>query len=121
MDSADYLYCEDIFLRDVKDDQSQSGSELRKLANKESSSLSANELNLDRIVGRTSVSERATDEMAPEYLTVEQAARLCQLHPHAIYNWISQGRIGKAEGARKIGRARRIHWPSFQKYIDRRS
>lgn len=58
-------------------------------------------------------------QVEPEYLTVEEAGIKASFSRHTIYKWIESGHIGKAEGLRRVGRNRRIHWPTFKKWIDK--
>jgi len=49
-----------------------------------------------------------------DYLKVPETAGRARVAPKTLYNWISLGRIGPAEGVCHIGRSVVIHWPTFE-------
>ncbi len=63
----------------------------------------------NRMVGLAESSSQAGD-----YLKVPETAGRARVAPKTIYNWISLGRIGPAEGVCHIGRNVVIHWPTFE-------
>ncbi len=55
--------------------------------------------------------------MEIDYLTIQETAMRSRMAPKTLYNWISLGRIGHAEGVCHVGRTGRkvlIHWPTFE-------
>jgi len=56
-----------------------------------------------------------------DYLRVPETAWRARIAPKTLYNWISLGRIGPAEGVCHIGRKVVIHWPTFEATVLRGS
>ena len=55
--------------------------------------------------------------MEIDYLTIQETAVRARMAPKTLYNWISLGRIGLAEGVCHVGRTGRkvlIHWSTFE-------
>jgi hypothetical protein len=52
-----------------------------------------------------------------EYLTVVETAIRARLSPKTLYNWISMGKITRAEGVHHAGRKVVIHWPTFEHVV----
>ena len=55
--------------------------------------------------------------MEIDYLTIQETAVRARMASKTLYNWISLGRIGVAEGVCHVGRTGRkvlIHWPTFE-------
>jgi len=52
-----------------------------------------------------------------EYLTVVETATKARLSPKTLYNWISMGKIARAEGVHHAGRKVVIHWSTFEAMV----
>lgn len=69
---------------------------------------------------KASATPNRTVESAPvsqqtgDYLRIPETAGRACVAPKTLYNWISLGRIGPAEGVCHIGRKVVIHWPTFE-------
>lgn len=69
---------------------------------------------MQRSATSNNVVELAEASSQGDYLKVPETAGRARVAPKTIYNWISLGRIGPAEGVCHIGRNVVIHWPTFE-------
>jgi excisionase family DNA binding protein len=63
--------------------------------------------------------ESSYDHEAPTFVTAPQCATLLHLSRWTIYHWISDGKLGVAQGLRRVGRRRLIDWDVLKAAIER--
>jgi len=56
---------------------------------------------------------------APNFVTAPQCATLLHMSRWTIYHWISDGKLGVAQGLRRVGRRRLIDWNVLKAAIER--
>lgn len=60
-----------------------------------------------------------TSAAESEYIGVTELARRLSISPKTIYNHISSGKLGRAQGCRRFGSRVIFHWPSVCQAIER--
>lgn len=53
------------------------------------------------------------------FVTAPQCAILLHISQWTIYHWISDGKLGPAQGLRRVGRRRLIDWEVLKAAIER--